>query len=71
MKYTSSVRVLIITVIILALVSASAMAVSKSDLISFYRSPSGTTPSKSIASPISPSPTPTTFPVWALPTPVP
>jgi hypothetical protein len=71
MRYTSSVRVLIIAVIILALISASAMAISKSDLISSYKAPSGTTPSKSPVSPTSPSPIPTTSPVWTLPTPIP
>ena len=77
MRYTSSVRVLIITVILLALISASAMAISKSDLISSYKSQSGSSASsKSMNYPTPVAPNPSTqseislFPSWAIPTPI-
>jgi len=77
MKHESTVRILIIAVVILALVSASATAVSKSDLISSYKSQSGTPPSKPMISPTPTALIPSTpseissFPIWAMPTPIP
>ena len=70
---------LIIGVLILALVSASAMAISKSDLLASYKSQSGNIPSKPIGSPTWTYPTPgipssdaiEPIPTWTIPTPVP
>jgi hypothetical protein len=70
-------RTIIIAVIILALISASAMAISKSDLISSFKSQSGSSLSKPMISPTPTDPIPSTpsevspFPSWAIPTPIP
>jgi hypothetical protein len=71
MKSSSTVRMLIIGMVVLALISASAMAISKSDLISSYKSQSGSSPSKPMISPTSPSPASTIPSAWVTPTPVP
>jgi hypothetical protein len=79
MKQRNTIRVLIIGILVLALVSASAMAISKSDLLASYTSQSGNIPSKPIVSPTWTYPTPETpssdvvepIPTWTIPTPVP
>ena len=71
MNHQSTIRIIITVVITFALISASAMAISKSDLISSYKSQSGSSPSKPIGSPTSPSRASATPSVWVTPTPVP
>jgi hypothetical protein len=79
MKKFTPIRLLIIGAIVLALVSTSAMAISKSELIAFHKTkidPEHTSSNFSvIINFTTPSPTPTPTPyipsVWALPTPVP
>jgi hypothetical protein len=69
MKSSSTVRMLIIGIVILAPISASAMAISKSDLISSYQSQSGPGYTKPVGSDTSSKPT--TSPAWPSPTPTP
>jgi len=71
MKSSSTIRMLTIAIIILAMVPASAMAISKSDLISSYQSQSGSSPSKTTISPPPIAPESTTPSAWVTPTPVP